>query len=207
MSTDEDMIIKIARRVMVSESQSIARAGKKLDCNFVKAISCILNSHGNVVITGMGKSGDIAKKIASTFSSIGVFSYFLHPSDALHGDLGRLRDDDVIIIISHSGETEELILLLEKIRDFYTKHKLIIITSNPKSTLAKCADIKILTHVKNEVRIKGKTYFLTPTISTTVALALGDAMACALQEINGFQPLSFKKNHPGGHIGHILCDL
>lgn len=199
-------IIETAKRVMNDESKSISKAGKMLNGNFEKAIKCILNSKGNVVITGMGKSGDIAKKIAATFSSIGIFSYFLHPSDALHGDLGRLRNDDVIIFVSHSGETEELKVLFDKINDLGQDHKTVIITSNSKSTLAKKSDIKILTYVKNEVRKSQKEYFVTPTVSTTVTLALGDAMACVLQDMLNFQPQNLKKYHPGGSIGCRLND-
>lgn len=200
-------ILEIAKRVMDSESKSIFKAGKMLNGSFEKAINYIINSKGNVVITGMGKSGDIAKKIAATFSSIGIFSYFLHPSDALHGDLGRLKNDDVIIFISHSGETEELKVLFEKIKDLNQNHKIVIITSNPNSTLSKFSDIKLLTHVKNEVRKNGKEYFITPTISTTVTLAIGDAMACVLQELLDFQPQNLKKYHPGGNIGNRLHNL
>jgi arabinose-5-phosphate isomerase len=178
-----------------------------LNGSFEEAINYIINSKGNVVITGIGKSGDIAKKIAATFSSIGIFSYFLHPSDALHGDLGRLKNDDVIIFISHSGETEELKVLFEKIKDLNQNHKIVTITSNPSSTLAKFSNIRLLTHVKNEVRKSRKEYFITPTISTTVTLAIGDAMACVLQEILDFQPQNLKKYHPGGSIGNRLYDL
>ena len=200
-------VLEIARRVMESESRSIYKAGKMFNKSFEKAIDCILKSKGNVVITGMGKSGDIAKKIAATFSSIGIFSYFLHPSDALHGDLGRLKDDDVIIFISHSGETEELKILFEKINDLNQNHKIVVITSNSKSTLASMSDIKLLTYVKNEVRKSCKEYFITPTVSTTVTLAIGDAMACVLQELIGFKPQNLKKYHPGGSIGNSLSNL
>lgn len=207
MPTKEIKILKIAKKVMDNESKSIHKAGKMFDKNFEKTINCILGSTGNIVMSGMGKSGDIAKKISATFSSIGIFSYFLHPSDALHGDLGKLRNGDVIIFISHSGETEELILLLSKIKNLDIKHKLIIITAKPRSILAKSADIKLLTHVSNEVRKKGKEYFITPTVSTTVTLAIGDAIACVLQEILDFQPQCFKKYHPGGDIGNRLCNI
>ena len=172
--------------------------------NVVKSCPCsfALKKEGKQVHTP-----DIAKKIAATFSSIGIFSYFLHPSDALHGDLGRLKDDDVIIFISHSGETEELKILFEKINDLNQNHKIVVITSSSKSTLASKSDIKLLTYVKNEVRKSCKEYFITPTVSTTVTLAIGDAMACVLQELIDFKPQNLKKYHPGGSIGNSLSNL
>lgn len=203
MKTNE--LLRLAKNVIRNESKWVNHAGKMLDEEFIKAVELIYNSKGHIVITGMGKSGDIGKKIAATFSSIGIFSYYLHPSEALHGDLGKLRSGDVIIAISHSGETEELIVLLNKIDDLKLDYSLITITSKIRCSLAKKANAKILTYVKKEVRKKRNEYFLTPTASTTVTLALGDAMACVLQEMTEFQPHNFRYFHPGGNLGAKLC--
>lgn len=204
IKTRRDELYHQAQNVMFRESECIELAGKMLSYQIVDLAEKIHMSSGNVVITGMGKSGDIGKKIASTLSSIGVFSYYLHPTEALHGDLGRIREGDIIIALTHSGETQEVIDLLDHIDQMNIKYTLAVVTSNSKSTISKRSSIKILTHVKNEVRKKKGEYFMTPTSSTTVTLAIGDSVACMLQDLMDFQPKYFKKFHPGGNLGKIL---
>lgn len=198
---DKKNILKVAKDVLKHEAESIEYAGKNLSNEFTEIVEIIHQASGSIILTGMGKSGDIAKKISSTLASIGLFSYFLHPSEALHGDLGKLRDGDVIIVLSHSGETEEVLTLIERIGNLGLGAEIIAITANSTSPLARIAHKKLFTYVENEARKTGNDYFLTPTVSTTVTLALGDALACALQEVMDFNSSKFHRNHPGGPIG------
>ncbi|OIO37249.1 MAG: hypothetical protein AUJ72_04900 [Candidatus Omnitrophica bacterium CG1_02_46_14] len=190
--------IKIARQVIKVERDALSVLITKIDKNFDIACHMILKSKGRVVVTGMGKPGFIAQKISATLSSTGTPSLFLHPAEALHGDLGRVMKNDVVIAFSNSGQTEEIIKLLPVIQKIGAK--LIAVTGNPKSILAKYSDITLDAGVKKEACALN----LAPTASTTVMLALGDALALAVSEKKGFKEEDFAFYHPGGNIGKKL---
>jgi arabinose-5-phosphate isomerase len=191
-------MLDIARRVLRAEAAAILSLVDRLDGDFERAVGILCECRGRVVVTGMGKSGIICRKIAATLSSTGTPAFFLHPAEAIHGDLGALRDDDVVIALSHSGETEELIRLLESIRRIGAR--LIAITGEPGSTLAKAADITLNCGISEEACPMN----LAPTASTTAALALGDALAMTLLVRKGFREEDFASLHPGGKIGRRL---
>ncbi|HUF25098.1 MAG TPA: KpsF/GutQ family sugar-phosphate isomerase [Vicinamibacterales bacterium] len=190
--------LDIARRVLTTEADAIRALTDRLNGDFEKAIDLLLSCRGRVIVTGMGKSGIICRKIAATLSSTGTSSFFLHPAEAIHGDLGMVRDDDVVIALSHSGETEELVRLLEAIRRIGAK--LIALTGTPSSTLAKAADVAIDCGIAEEACPMN----LVPTASTTAALAMGDAIAMTLLERKGFREEEFARLHPGGKLGRRL---
>jgi arabinose-5-phosphate isomerase len=190
--------LDIARRVLLTEADAIRALTDRLNGDFEKAIDLLLSCKGRVIVTGMGKSGIICRKIAATLSSTGTSSFFLHPAEAIHGDLGMVRDDDVVIALSHSGETEELVRLLEAIRRIGAK--LIALTGTPSSTLAKAADVAIDCGIAEEACPMN----LVPTASTTAALAMGDAIAMTLLERKGFKEEEFARLHPGGKLGRRL---
>ena len=192
------MTIKSAKKVLMNESKAIAKLVDKLNSDFGKVISLITKSAGRTIVTGMGKPGFIAQKVSATLSSTGTPSLYLHPAEALHGDLGRVTKEDVIIALSNSGETEEVIKLLPIIKKIGAK--LVAVTGNIKSTLAKNSDFVIDSSVDNEACPMG----LAPTTSTTAMLALGDAIAVALLEKKKFQPKDFALYHPGGSLGKRL---
>ena len=192
------MTIKSAKKVLMNESKAIAKLVNKLNSDFGKVISLITKSAGRTIVTGMGKPGFIAQKVSATLSSTGTPSLYLHPAEALHGDLGRVTKEDVIIAFSNSGETEEVIKLLPIIKKIGAK--LVAVTGNIKSTLAKNSDFVIDSSVDNEACPMG----LAPTTSTTAMLALGDAIAVALLEKKKFQPKDFALYHPGGSLGKRL---
>ena len=192
------MTIKSAKKVLMNESKAIAKLVDKLNSDFGKVISLITKSAGRTIVTGMGKPGFIAQKVSATLSSTGTPSLYLHPAEALHGDLGRVTKEDVIIAFSNSGETEEVIKLLPIIKKIGAK--LVAVTGNIKSTLAKNSDFVIDSSVDNEACPMG----LAPTTSTTAMLALGDAIAVALLEKKKFQPKDFALYHPGGSLGKRL---
>ena len=187
--------------MLKEEAKAITELAEAIDGNFEKAIEILLKTKGKVVLTGVGKSGLICKKIAGTLSSTGTPAFFLHPTDAAHGDLGVLRGDDTVIAISKSGETEELLNIIPLIKSFGIP--VIAITNNPDSTLARLADVSLCINVKKEACPLG----LAPTTSTTATLALGDAIAIALMEIKGFSSEDFAKLHPGGKLGIRLSRL
>lgn len=190
--------LDIARRVLRTEAQAIEALVDRLNGDFEKAIDLLLSCRGRVIVTGMGKSGIICRKIAATLSSTGTPAFFLHPAEAIHGDLGMVREDDVVIALSHSGETEELVRLLEAIRRIGAK--LIALTGSPASTLAKSADVAIDCGIAEEACPMN----LVPTASTTAALAMGDALAMTLLERKGFKEEEFARLHPGGKLGRRL---
>jgi arabinose-5-phosphate isomerase len=190
--------LDIARRVLETEADAIRALTTRLNGDFDKAIALLLGCRGRVIVTGMGKSGIICRKVAATLSSTGTSAFFLHPAEAIHGDLGMVRDDDVVIALSHSGETEELLRLLEAIRRIGAK--LIALTGTPGSTLAKAADVAIDCGIAEEACPMN----LVPTASTTAALAMGDAIAMALLEQKGFKEEEFARLHPGGKLGKRL---
>lgn len=188
----------IAKRTFENESVAIANLGNLLDQDFEKAVDCILHSEGRVIISGVGKSALIASKIVATLNSTGTPSIFMHAADAIHGDLGTILKDDVVICISKSGNTEEIKMLIPLIKR--GKNKLIGMTGNLDSTLAKQADFILNTHIEKEACPNN----LAPTTSTTAQLVMGDALAISLLELRGFSSEDFAKYHPGGSLGKRL---
>ena len=192
------MILERARKVLEIEAEAVASLKDRLGPEFVRAVELILQCRGKVVVTGVGKSGIIGKKIASTLASTGTPAFFLHPTEGVHGDLGMLDPRDVVIAISRSGETEELAQILPLIKR--QGNKLIAFTGNPSSSLARAADVVIDVSVKQEACPLG----LAPTASTTATLAMGDALAVALLEERGFKEEDFARLHPAGALGKRL---
>ncbi|WP_259443186.1 KpsF/GutQ family sugar-phosphate isomerase [Campylobacter peloridis] len=190
--------IKIAKEVFEIESKTILDLSDNLDEDFSKAIELILSSKGRCVVSGMGKSGHIGAKIAATLASTGTPSFFMHPGEALHGDLGMLTSEDVLLVISNSGETEEVLKIIPAIKR--RKIPLIVMAGNVKSTLAKQADLFLNIAVKKEAC----PLQLAPTSSTTATLAMGDAIAVALMKARKFKPDDFALFHPGGSLGRKL---
>ncbi|WP_257933243.1 KpsF/GutQ family sugar-phosphate isomerase [Campylobacter lari] len=190
--------IEIAKEVFEIESKTILDLCDNLDEGFNKAIELILSIKGRCVVSGMGKSGHIGAKIAATLASTGTPSFFMHPGEALHGDLGMLTSEDVLLAISNSGETEEVLKLIPVIKK--RKIPLIVMAGNQNSTLAKQADIFINIAVKKEAC----PLQLAPTSSTTATLAMGDAIAVALMRARNFRPDDFALFHPGGSLGRKL---
>ena len=195
---NQKAILARAREVLNIEIQGILSLLDRLDEDFCKAIKLLGECNGKVVVTGMGKSGLICRKIAATLASTGTPSFFLHSSDALHGDLGMVMKGDVILAVSNSGETEEIL----KIIPHFKRHalKMIVMTGNPESTLAKAADVVLDVSVREEACPLG----LAPTASTTATLAMGDALAVVLLETKGFNQEDFAMRHPGGILGRRL---
>jgi arabinose-5-phosphate isomerase len=192
------MSLATAKRVLRIESEAIAGLMARLDERFEKAVELLYACKGRVVVTGLGKSGLIGRKIAATFASIGTPSLFLHASEALHGDLGMLTGDDVLLAISSSGETEELIELVESVKRLGIH--LITLTANPRSTLGSASNIVLDIAVKEEAC----SLNLAPTASTAAAMAMGDALAISLLERRGFKEEDFAALHPGGRLGKKL---
>jgi arabinose-5-phosphate isomerase len=192
------MSLATAKRVLRIESEAIAGLIAHLDERFEKAVELLYNCKGRVVVTGLGKSGLIGRKTAATFASIGTPSLFLHASEALHGDLGMLTGDDVLLAISSSGETQELIELVESVKRLGVQ--LITLTANPRSTLASASNIVLDIAVKEEAC----SLNLAPTASTAAAMAMGDALAISLLERRGFKEEDFAALHPGGRLGKKL---
>lgn len=190
--------LAVARRVLELEAGALIDMANGLNVNFQHAIDMISAAEGRVIVTGMGKSGHIARKIAATFSSTGTPSFFVHPAEASHGDMGMIVRGDIVMAISNSGEAKELLDLIEYTRRFAIP--LIGITSNIESTLAKKSDITLLLPRAPEACPNG----LAPTTSTTLTLALGDALAVALLELKGFTANDFRVFHPGGKLGQQL---
>jgi arabinose-5-phosphate isomerase len=187
-----------ARRVLKIEAQAINEVLARLDATFDKAVDVLFACKGRVVVTGMGKSGLIGRKISATLSSTGTPSFFLHPADALHGDLGMLARGDSLLAASYSGETEEIIQLLEALKRL--EAPLVTLTGRIQSTLAKASDVVLDVSVREEAC----SLNLAPTASTTVAMAVGDALAVSLLERRGFQPNDFAELHPAGRLGRKL---
>jgi arabinose-5-phosphate isomerase len=191
-------ILQRAAEVLRIEAKGILSLIERLDENFLRAVEVLQGCRGKVVVTGMGKSGLICRKIAATLASTGTPSFFLHSGDALHGDLGMVMKDDVVLALSNSGETEEILKLLPHLRHYGIK--LVVMTGSPESTLAKAGDVVLNVGVNEEACPLG----LAPTASTTVALAIGDALAVVLLQENGFKEEDFAARHPGGMLGRRL---
>jgi arabinose-5-phosphate isomerase len=188
----------LARKVFETEAAAILALVDRLDERFDCAVQMLRQCTGRVILTGMGKSGIICRKIAATLASTGTPAFFLHPAEAIHGDLGVIRSEDVVVALSYSGETDELLRLLETIRRLGAR--LIAITGGPKSTLAQAADIALDCSVTEEACPMN----LVPTASTTAALAIGDALAMTLLVEKGFRQEDFANLHPGGKLGKRL---
>ena len=197
MITTED-IIASAKKSILSQSESISKLVNYVDADFVKAVETIFNSKGRLVVTGIGKSAIIAQKIVATLNSTGTPSLFLHASEAIHGDLGMVQPDDVVICISKSGNSPEIKVLVPLLKRF--GNKLIAITGNVTSFLGKEADYTLNTHVEKEACPNN----LAPTNSTTAQLVIGDAIAICLMEMKNFTAEDFAKYHPGGALGKKL---
>ncbi len=192
------MAIERARKVLRIEAQAVLDLIDRVDDRFVQAVDILFDCQGKVMLTGMGKSGLVGKKIASTLSSTGTPAFFLHPAEALNGDLGILGRGDVVIAISNSGETEEIVKLLPFVKR--QGSRLIVMTGHPEATIAKAGDVVLDIAVREEACPLG----LAPTASTTATLALGDALAVSLMEKRGFKEEDFALLHPGGWLGKRL---
>ena len=192
------MSLETARRVLRIEASAIDSLIDRLDSSFDRAVELLFACKGRVAVTGMGKSGLIGRKIAATFSSTGTPSFFLHPAEALHGDLGMLVREDVLLAISYGGETEEIVALLPTIQRI--EAPIIALTGKPESTLGKASRAALDVGVKEEAC----SLNLAPTASTTAALAMGDALAVALLDRRGFSPDHFAALHPSGRLGKKL---
>lgn len=190
--------LSIAKKVLTLEASAISNIINSLDNNFNEICKIILACTGKVIVTGMGKSGHIARKIAATMASTGTPAFFIHPADASHGDLGMITKDDLVLIFSNSGETDELVNILPMLKRFATKT--IAITSNVNSKIAKYVDFHILVNIEQEAC----PFNLAPTTSTTTALAVGDALAISLLQARGFNQKDFAKYHPSGRLGKRL---
>jgi arabinose-5-phosphate isomerase len=193
-----------ARRVLTTASAALANLADCLDGDFTRAVGLMLAAKGRIIVSGMGKSGHIARKLAATLSSTGTPAYFVHPAEASHGDMGAITRQDALLLLSWGGETAELSDLIT----YAKRHRIPIIAigANPDSTLIKAADVKLLLPRAPEACPMG----LAPTTSTTMMLSLGDALAVALMERKGFSPDQYRDFHPGGSLGRALirvCDL
>jgi len=188
----------IARRVFDIEIESLQQVAAQLDDQFDKVIKTILQGRGKVIVTGIGKSGLIGKKIAATLSSTGTSSFFMHPGEAFHGDLGMIGKDDMVIMISYSGETDEVLKLIPYLK--WNNNVLIALTGNPNSTIA----LNSHHHLNIAIKHEACPLKLAPTSSTTAALVMGDAIAVALMESRDFKETDFARFHPGGSLGRKL---
>lgn len=194
----QDKTLELAKEVLLLEAREVELLAARLDHNFADAVACILQCRGRVVVSGMGKSGHIGGKIASTFASTGTPAFFMHPAEASHGDLGMITAGDVVIALSNSGESDEILAIVPPLKRLGAK--IIAITGNEASTLAQAADIHLSAHVAKEACPLG----LAPTSSTTVALALGDALALCVLDLRDFNAEDFARSHPGGSLGRRL---
>lgn len=195
---NDQALIERARQVLTIEAEAVEKMAESIDANFLAACRDILNCEGRLVVSGMGKSGHIANKLAATFASTGTPSFFVHPAEASHGDLGMITSVDVFLCLSNSGTTEELVRIVPLIKR--QGARLIAMTGNPTSELAQIADI----HLNASIEREACPLNLAPTASTTAALALGDALAVAVLEARSFSPDDFARSHPGGALGRRL---
>ncbi|MGH9256282.1 MAG: KpsF/GutQ family sugar-phosphate isomerase [Vicinamibacterales bacterium] len=190
--------LSLAKKVLQTEAAAILALVDRLDDRFDRAVRMLLDCRGRVIVTGMGKSGIISRKVAATLASTGTPAFFLHPAEAVHGDLGVIQGDDVVVALSNSGETDELLRLVETIKRLGAR--LITICGNAASSLAQASDVALDCHVSEEACPLN----LVPTASTTAALALGDALAMTLLVAKGFREEDFSNLHPGGKLGKRL---
>lgn len=193
-----DSFIASARRVLLEEAQAVAALEQRLDESFASACRLMLGCTGRVVVIGMGKSGHVARKIAATLASTGTPAFFVHPAEAVHGDLGMITRQDVVLALSHSGESDEVLALLPSLKRLAVP--IVAMTGSPRSSLGEAAVVVLDAAVGQEACPLN----LAPTSSTTAAMALGDALAVALLEARGFRPEDFALSHPGGSLGRRL---
>ena len=191
-------ILHTARQVLATEAEALTELAARLDDSFVRAHQLLLGCSGRVVVSGIGKSGHVGHKIASTLASTGTPAFFLHPAEASHGDLGMIQPEDVVLMLSYSGETAELLAIAPLLRR--RGSRIVAITGNPESTLARLAEV----HLDGRVAREACPHNLAPTTSSTAALALGDAMAVSLLVARGFSAEDFARTHPGGSLGRRL---
>jgi arabinose-5-phosphate isomerase len=191
-------IISSGKKTLQIEAEALLEQCNRLDETFEKAVRIVLDGTGKLIVTGMGKSGIVGKKMAATFASTGTPSFFMHPGEAYHGDLGMIEKHDVVLALSFSGETDEVLKLIPFIK--LNGNKLISITGKSESTLAKNSDVHLALYVSQEAC----PLSLAPTTSTTATMAVGDALAVALMEERKFQPEDFARFHPGGSLGRKL---
>lgn len=201
MLIHDDKLKALARQVLAIEAEAITQLTARIDDRFVRACRLMLNCPGRIVVLGIGKSGHIGGKIAATLASTGTPAFFVHPAEASHGDMGMITAQDVVVALSNSGETDEILTLLPLIKRLGVP--LIALTGNPDSTLSKTADVHIDVSIAQEACPLG----LAPTSSTTATLAMGDALAVALLEARGFTAEDFARSHPGGRLGRRLLLL
>lgn len=194
----KEQILALARRTLDTEAQALRKMEESLGDSFVEAVESILANRGKLIVTGMGKSGLIGRKIAATLASTGTPSFFLHPGEAFHGDLGMISKEDIILALSYSGETDEILKIVPFIHS--NGNRLISMTGNPKSSLAENSDIHLDVSVEHEACI----LHLAPTTSTTAQIAMGDALAVALMKLREFTSVDFARLHPGGSLGRRL---
>ena len=190
--------LELAREVLATEAAAIQSMAARIGDSFVATVALLLGCRGRVVVSGIGKSGHVARKLAATLASTGTPAFFVHPAEASHGDLGMITPDDVVVMLSNSGETDELVSLAPHVRR--QGAKIVALTGNERSALAKSADVHLDAAVHSEACPLG----LAPTASTTAALALGDALAIALLDARGFSVDDFARSHPGGSLGRRL---
>jgi arabinose-5-phosphate isomerase len=196
--TEDQRLLDRAREIISMEAEAVSGLTSVVGEGFLRAVHLMLNCRGRVITSGMGKAGLIGRKIAATLASTGTPSFFVHPGEAIHGDLGMITPDDVVIALSHRGQTEEVLRIIP-----YLKHvgaPLIAVTSNPESELAKASDVALIIKVEREAC----SLNLAPTSSTTAMLALGDALAVVLLDARGFGPDDYALRHPGGSLGRRL---
>ncbi len=198
---NKDAFLSAGRRVIACEAEALSRLAGALDAGFAEAVALILGARGRVIVSGMGKSGHVARKVAATFASTGTPAHFVHPAEASHGDLGMMAQGDVALVLSNSGETPELADLIAYTRRFGIP--LIGVASVPGSTLMRQCDVRLVLPPAEEACGKG----IVPTSSTTMTLALGDALAVALMEHRQFTPEHFRQFHPGGKLGARLAKV
>lgn len=196
--TTKAQILDLARKAINTELLALKRMKETLGDNFADAVEMILSGQGKCIVTGMGKSGLVGRKIAATLASTGTPSFFLHPGEAFHGDLGMISKEDVVLALSYSGETDEILKIVPFIHS--NGNKLISMTGNPESALAKNSDVHLDVSVEEEACI----LHLAPTTSTTAQIAMGDALAVSLMQMRGFTSVDFARLHPGGSLGRRL---
>jgi len=194
----KEQILELARQTLDTEAQALRKMKSTLGTPFVEAVESILANHGKLIVTGMGKSGLIGRKIAATLASTGTPSFFLHPGEAFHGDLGMISKEDIILALSYSGETDEILKIVPFIHA--NGNRLISMTGNAESSLARNSDIHLDVSVEHEACI----LHLAPTTSTTAQIAMGDALAVALMKMRNFTSVDFARLHPGGSLGRRL---
>jgi len=193
-----EKVILLAQQKMEEQAQAISSVAKSLDNNFLKAVELLYRCKGRVIISGMGKSGHVGKKLAASLASTGTPAMFMHPGEAYHGDLGMVTTDDIVILLSNSGESDEILKLIPHLHFF--GNTIISIHGNINSTLAKNSDINLLVEVEKEICPNN----LAPTTSTIVAMAMADALTVSLMDQRGFQDIDFARYHPGGTLGKRL---